>query len=168
MWEWVSRPVRSLREGVALFATSLFLCLFWSLLVSSTLQPALRSAAGRFDPTDYGWAIVPLVAASVVVEEVVRLFPLAIIARLAPRRPVPVLGTAVVTAALFGAAHVTNGLPLGFVLLCQGVVGFVMNLLYLKVGGLHRRMLRGFLFTVAFHLAFDLVILVPALLLRRL
>jgi len=169
LWQWLLRPPRSFREGAALFALALVGCLGWSIFVSNVLSPALAAPAkGHFDPTSLGWAMIPLVTFSVFIEELLRLGPLAIVVRIAGRSETAVLAAAAITAALFGAAHVSNGLPLGFVLICQGVVGFVMNLLFLKVGGLHRRMVRGFLFSFAFHLTFDMVILLPALLLRQL
>lgn len=149
-----------------LFVIALVGSLAWSIAVSTTLRPMLQPGH-TFDPTALGWAGVPLIAASIFLEEVIRLLPLAVVARLFGRHRGIVLGAAIVTAALFGAAHMSNGLPFWFVLTCQGVTGFVMNLLYLKVGGLHRRMLRGFLFSLAFHLTFDFVIIVPALLLRQ-
>lgn len=167
MWQWLLRPVGSFAEGVKLFVLALAGCLGWSLFIGATV-PSLAVPDGRhFDPTSLGWKMVPLIAVAILVEEALRLGPLALAVRLAGRNATVVLGAVVVTAALFGAAHVSNGLPLTFVLLCQGVVGFVMNLLFLKVGGLHRRMLRGFLYAYAFHLTFDMVILIPALLLRQ-
>ncbi|HTK04918.1 MAG TPA: hypothetical protein VL500_05000 [Candidatus Eisenbacteria bacterium] len=166
MWQWLLRPVSSVREGFQLFVLALAGSLGWSIFISLTLQPALAAPGGRFDPTALGWAAIPLIAVSVFIEECLRLAPLAVTVRIAPRNATAVLGAAAVTAALFGAAHVTNGLPLHYVLVCQGVVGFVMNLLYLKVGGLHGHKVRGFLFALAFHLTFDLVIIVPVLLLR--
>lgn len=127
----------------------------------------VRESAGTYDPTERGWIVLPIVTLLVTFEECVRLLPLALTVRFSRRNAVAVMVAAVVTAALFGAAHVSNGLPLWFVLVCQGVTGFVMNLLYLKGGGLQGQWFRGFLYALAFHVAFDYAILVPALLLRQ-
>lgn len=167
MWQWLLRPFASLQDRILLFVAWLFATLSWSTGVSMLFGPRIiRESSGTFDPTAAGWIVIPMVTLMVTVEEIVRLLPLALTVRFSRRNPVAVMVAAVVTAALFGAAHVSNGLPLWFVLICQGVTGFAMNLLYLKGGGLQGQWFRGFLYALAFHVAFDYAILIPALLLR--
>lgn len=166
MWQWLLRPLASLQDRLLLFVAWLFATLSWSTGVSMLFGPRIISeSGGTYDPTSAGWIIIPTVTLLVTVEEIVRLLPLALTVRFSRRNPVAVMVAAVVTAALFGAAHVSNGLPLWFVLICQGVTGFAMNLLYLKGGGLQGQWFRGFLYALAFHVAFDYAILIPALLL---
>lgn len=167
MWQWLLRPFTSFAERVAVFLAWLLAMLAWSTGVSMLFGPQIvREASGVYDPTSVGWIVIPMVTLLVTGEEIVRLLPLAVVTRVSRRNAVAVMTAAVVTAALFGAAHVSNGLPLWFTLICQGVTGFAMNLLYLKGGGLHGRWFRGFLTALAFHVAFDYAILIPALLLR--
>lgn len=167
MWQWLIRPFASFGERVAVFSAWLLAMLAWSTGMSMLFGPQIVREAGEvYDPTAAGWVIIPMVTALVTFEEIVRLLPLALTVRFSRRSPGAVMSAAVITAALFGAAHVTNGLPLWFTIICQGATGFVMNLLYLKGGGLHGRWFRGFLTALAFHVAFDYAILIPALLVQ--
>jgi Type II CAAX prenyl endopeptidase Rce1-like len=167
LWLWLLRPFASFGQRLALFVAWLFAALMWSTGMSMLFGPRIISeGAGSFDPAAKGWIVLPIIAILVTFEEMFRLLPLALTVKFSRRGKVAVLMAAVVTAALFGAAHVSNGLPLWFVLICQGVTGLVMNLLYLKGGGLQGQWFRGFAYALAFHIAFDYAIIIPALLLR--
>lgn len=106
-----------------------------------------------------------------VVEEVFRLAPLWAAMQLARRsnnRKILEFTTffmCTITAACFGAVHVEGlGVTLIHALVVQGVLGFLMNLLYLKTGGMSkspRNNLKAFWITYLFHLMWDWIIFTP-------
>lgn len=162
MWGWLLRPLANRKERLALFSIALLSMLVWHFGLDWFFARFIprEAVSGPMVP---GWAVLPVIIGVVTIEEILRLAPLALAVRFSKGNPAASLTVASVTAALFGAAHVAVGLPLWLALLCQGVEGFTLNLLYLKGGGLQGRRTHGFLYALAFHLVFDFYLLAPTL-----
>lgn len=164
MWTWLLRFTWSPGRRLILFAAAVAVMLAWATFASAVLQRILGPDAydGVAVPSEDGSGFpsaVLVLALILAVEEVVRLAPLAIVVWLSKRRPLPVMIAAALTAAAFGAVHVSNGLPLVSALAVQGVLGFVMNLVYLKCGGLHGYKFAGFTAAFTTHFLYDIVVI---------
>ena len=174
MWKWLLRPAWSPGARIALIFGSVLAMFVWAqfstgILVEVLGQGAYKGTRDVFAPGT-SWTSSPvglflMLALALLAEEAFRLTPLALVIWLARRkRPHdagedPVMLASGVTAALFGIAHLSNGLPLVHVLVVQGVLGFALNLVYMKAGGLHGRKIAGFTAAFTAHYVYDIAVL---------
>lgn len=96
-------------------------------------------------------------------EELMRILPIMVVMDFVAKHPEnsrrsSIFRACVITAILFGAAHVINGLPLWFAIANQGMSGFIYNMTFLKAGGLHDRPVRGILASSTVHFLFNMTI----------
>lgn len=91
------------------------------------------------------------------VEETLRLLPLAIVVRVSKHKGWVVL-TVLVTAFIFGLAHLDANRGLLLVLSCQAVLGLVFNLVYLKAGGLEGKWQKGFFAAWCVHTLYNWIL----------
>lgn len=99
------------------------------------------------------------IALAVMVEELVRLAPVFLAHRFGGS-VVLVRVVSALTATGFGLAHMSNGLPMWFVLCFQGVSGLLLNETYLRFGGLDGSPKTGLLCSYAMHMAWDALCIV--------
>lgn len=97
-------------------------------------------------------------------EEVLRLIPVVLVINHVFRSPenirrASIFRVCVITAVLFGAAHVINGIPLWFAVLNQGMGGLIFNIAFLKAGGLHDRHARGLFVSTTVHFLCNMTLL---------
>lgn len=89
------------------------------------------------------------------IEEILRLVPLAIFIWIFPNEPIKILIAAFVLAIIFGALHASNGPSILQSILVQGVSGIIMNIVFLKCGGLTGKPYIGILSSYAIHVSFN-------------
>ncbi|MEY4723760.1 MAG: hypothetical protein RLZZ324_1273 [Candidatus Parcubacteria bacterium] len=162
-------PAFSFREAALLFVEALVIMLLWAQCITFVVELANGAQVAKHSMYYYApySLFVPPIALQLVFEEAFRLVPLAsvvwIVGRFARLRPYGdrIIGTAsAVTAVAFGLMHLPNGLPLAIVLCCQTVLGFALNVIYLRTGGMHGRIVRAFWFAYAMHLSYDILLAV--------
>lgn len=154
-------PVQGLNRTAALVGDALWWIAIYTACLTAIVGPAAHCDRHiRIVVNAWGWMTIPAVAVWVSAEEAARLLPFAVIGVAALQRDAWRLWSCtLLTALAFGIAHVNNGLPLWWTILCQGACGLVLNIVYLRAGGLYGRPLHGFLAAWALHAIWDALLI---------
>lgn len=152
---WLEREVQGPKLALSLFV-GIFFSLFWAGL--GVLAAVAIAFLNNIDLNSIKERCFPFpsplfLAVSVLIEEAVFRLPLAAFVRVRSLKTTDILFIAAGLSAIFGYLH--GGF---FHIFSQGVIGFIFSIVFLKGGGLQKKIFLPFFLVLVIHYVYDAII----------